>query len=187
MKMNGWAVAGLLFLMMVATGSFAQSAIKVSSPDFRNGGRIGMRQVFSGFGCSGGNVSPGIRWRHLPEGTKSIAVTAYDPDAPTGSGWWHWVVYNIPPSVRKLSPGAGSPDGRKLPGGSVQAVTDFGMKGYGGPCPPKGDLPHHYIFTVYALKAPHLKLPAGASPALVGYYLHMNMIGKGTLVGRYGR
>ncbi|MHB1287399.1 MAG: YbhB/YbcL family Raf kinase inhibitor-like protein [Leptospirales bacterium] len=186
MKMNRWTVVGLFSILMMSTGSFAQSSIKVTSTDFRNGGKIGMKQVFSGFGCSGGNVSPEIRWRHLPKGTKSIALTTYDPDAPTGSGWWHWVVYNLPPSVSELKRGEGSADGGNLPAGAIQAVTDFGKKGYGGPCPPKGDRPHHYIFTVYALKVAHLDLPPNASPALIGYYLHMNMIGKGTIVGRYG-
>lgn len=185
--MKRWIFSGVLVLLAMATVSYARGPIKVSSKDFGPGGTIRAKQVFSGFGCSGGNRSPELRWRHVPKGTRSLAVTAYDPDAPTGSGWWHWVAYNLPPSLRELPEGSGSPDGRKMPRGSVQAVTDFGMRGYGGPCPPKGDRPHHYVFTVYALKVPHLKLPANASPALVGYYLHMEMIGKGTLTGRYGQ
>ncbi|MHB8421362.1 MAG: YbhB/YbcL family Raf kinase inhibitor-like protein [Leptospirales bacterium] len=185
--MKRWMMAGVFFLMVTATDSFAQGQIKVSSSSFPPGGTIGAKQVFSGFGCSGGNRSPELRWTHVPKGTRSFALTAYDPDAPTGSGWWHWVVYNLPPSLRELPEGSGSSNGRKMPRGSVQGVTDFGKRGSGGPCPPKGDRPHHYVFTVYALKVPHLKLPANASPALVGYYLHMEMIGKGTLVGRYGQ
>ncbi|MDA8112494.1 MAG: YbhB/YbcL family Raf kinase inhibitor-like protein [Nitrospiraceae bacterium] len=167
--------------------SYASSGIRVTSTAFKNGGRIGEKYVFSGFGCKGRNVSPEIRWGTLPRGTKSVALTVYDPDAPTGSGWWHWVVYNIPPSVHELPEGVGTKEGRRLPAGAVQAVTDFGAPGYGGPCPPKGDRPHHYIITVYALKTPKLGVSPGASPAQVGYFLHFKTIGKGRLVGRYGR
>jgi hypothetical protein len=116
-----------------------------------------------------------------------VAVTVYDPDAPTGSGWWHWVVYDIPAGVHELKEGAGTKDGHRLPPGSRQAVTDFGAPGYGGPCPPKGDRPHHYIVTVYALKTAKLPVPSAASPAQIGYFLHFATIGKGRLVGRYGR
>ncbi len=174
-------------LIFAPTLSFALSPIRVTSSAFRNGGRIGSKYVFSGFGCTGKNVSPGIRWGRLPRGTKSVAVTVYDPDAPTGSGWWHWVVYDIPATVHALPEGAGTKDGHRLPAGSLQAVTDFGAPGYGGPCPPKGDRPHHYIVTVYALKTAKLPVSPTASPAQIGYFLHFATIGKGNLVGRYGR
>ncbi len=167
--------------------TFALSPIKVTSSSFRNGGRIGSKYVFSGFGCTGKNVSPEIRWGRLPRGTKSVAVTVYDPDAPTGSGWWHWVVYDIPATVHELPEGAGTKDGHRLPVGSLQAVTDFGAPGYGGPCPPKGDRPHHYIVTVYAIKTAKLPVGPTASPAQIGYFLHFATIGKGKIVGRYGR
>lgn len=167
--------------------AFSVQKLTVQSRDIRNGQTIANQYVFSGFGCSGKNVSPEVHWGHIPPGTKSLALTVYDPDAPTGSGWWHWVVYNLPPTLRGLPEGAGSKDGKGLPSGAVQAVTDFGFAGYGGPCPPPGDPPHHYIFTVYALKTPRLMLPPHPSPALVGYFIHMNMIGKGHFTGRYGR
>src|SRR5215211_2435737 len=105
--------------------------------------------VFNDFGCSGANHSPALSWSGAPAGTKSFAVTAYDPDAPTGSGWWHWVMYNIPASATGLAAGAGN--GRNAPSGSQQGMTDFGTKGYGGPCPPVGSKPHHYQFKVFAL------------------------------------
>jgi hypothetical protein len=177
----------IALLAFGVNGAWAGEKIQVGSRDIRNGHTIAGKFVFSRFGCSGQNISPEIHWSHLPPGTKSLALTVYDPDAPTGSGWWHWVVYNLPPSVRALPEGAGNRGGKGLPPGSRQAVTDFGYAGYGGPCPPPGDAPHHYLFTVYALKTSRLNLPPHPSPALVGYYIHMNMIGEGRFVGRYGR
>jgi Raf kinase inhibitor-like YbhB/YbcL family protein len=175
--------------MIVTTSAYAHRLMKMklTSTAFKYGKTIKNDNVFSGFGCSGKNVSPELKWYRVPKGTKSLALTAYDPNAPTGSGWWHWVVYNIPPTVTELPAGAGSADGKGLPAGAMQGTTDFGSPGYGGPCPPKGDRPHHYIFTIYALKTDKLDVPKNASPALIGYFIHANMIGKGVLVGRYGR
>lgn len=180
-------LCALGILMGFASGAQSAPLIKVTSSAFKNGGKISQKYVFSGFGCTGKNVSPEIRWGRVPSGTKSLAVTIYDPDAPTGSGWWHWVVYNIPPSVHKLPEGAGTKDGAMLPAGAVQAVTDFGAPGYGGPCPPKGDRPHHYIVMVYALNKADLGVGKGASPAEIGYFIHFSTLAKGRLVGRYGR
>jgi len=112
-------------------------------------------------GCNGQNISPALNWSNAPAGTKSFAVTAYDPDAPTGSGWWHWVMYNIPADATGLVAGAGN--GRNAPRGSQEGRTDFGSKGYGGPCPPAGDKPHHYHFTVFALKVDKLDVPGDAT------------------------
>ncbi|MDR3395731.1 MAG: YbhB/YbcL family Raf kinase inhibitor-like protein [Parasulfuritortus sp.] len=159
----------------------------LSSPEIKPGARIANEQVFKGFGCEGGNVSPELAWQGAPKGTKSLAVTAYDPDAPTGSGWWHWVVFNLPADTTGLKKGAGDPKANLMPAGAVQSHTDFGQTGYGGPCPPVGDKPHHYIFTVYALKVDKLPLDENSPAAMVGYYLHQNMLGKATLLGRYGR
>jgi len=114
-------------------------------------------------------------------------LTIYDPDAPTGSGWWHWVVINIPANVNKLPANAGAIHSTTLPAGAVQVRSDFGMAAWGGPCPPKGDKPHHYIFTVYALKTDKLDIPASASAALAGYMIHSNMLGKTSFTVRYGR
>lgn len=145
------------------------------------------KQVFNGFGCSGDNVSPALSWKNSPKGTKSFAITMYDPDAPTGSGWWHWVVYNIPPSVNHLVENAGDSNSKGLPIGSIQGRTDFGSVGFGGACPPVGDKPHRYQFTIYALNVERIAVPENASPALIGYMIHMNSLGSSKLQAKYGR
>jgi Raf kinase inhibitor-like YbhB/YbcL family protein len=175
-----------IILMMLPASIFAGD-FRVTSPTVKEHGTIGNEHVYNGFGCSGNNVSPELRWEQAPKGAKSFAVTVYDPDAPTGSGWWHWVIFNIPPAVSSLPLGAGKSDGSQAPQGSVQSVTDFGQQGYGGPCPPQGDKPHRYIFTVYALKVDQLALKKEASGAMVGFYLNQNALGKASLTATYGR
>ena len=155
------------------------------APDLSTKGRIAMTHVFNGMGCTGQNISPALEWANAPAGTKSFAVTAYDPDAPTGSGWWHWVMYNIPANVTSLAAGAGG--GRNAPRGSAQGRTDFGSKGYGGPCPPVGDKPHHYHFKVFALKVDKLDVPGDATAAYVGFNLHANTLATAQVTGLYGR
>lgn len=151
------------------------------------GGQATDKEVFNSFGCTGKNLSPQLSWANAPEGTKSFAVNMYDPDAPTGSGWWHWVVFDIPANVNELAEGAGDPTKNLAPKGCVQSVTDFGKPGYGGPCPPEGHGFHQYIVTVYALKTDKLGLDKNASPAMVGYYLNANTIAKASLVFYYKR
>jgi Raf kinase inhibitor-like YbhB/YbcL family protein len=158
----------------------------LTSPDIAPGGRIAEAQVFNSFGCKGGNVSPALAWSNAPEGTKSFAVLVHDPDAPTGSGWWHWLVYNIPASTSSLAAGAGDAQKNLLPAGAVQGRTDFGSAGYGGPCPPPGK-PHHYHFRLYALKVAKLDLPADASAAMLGFNVHAQSLGSAELTGLYGR
>ncbi|PWC34428.1 phosphatidylethanolamine-binding protein [Azospirillum sp. TSO35-2] len=162
-------------------------AFELRSPDFTANTPIPERNVFAGFGCTGGNQSPTLSWSEPPAGTRSLAATVYDPDAPTGSGWWHWVVFNLPVQTRALPAGAGDPAKPALPAGAVQSRTDFGGPGYGGPCPPQGDTPHRYIVTVHALKVESLPLPADASGAMVGFNLNAATIAKATLTARYGR
>jgi len=140
--------------------------------------------VFNNFGCSGANHSPALSWNGAPKDTKSFAVTVYDPDAPTGSGWWHWVVFNIPGSATNIAEGSGS--ATDLPAGAVESMTDFGKPGYGGPCPPPGN-PHRYIFTVHALKTDKLDLDEKASGAMVGFYLGQNTLARASVTLRYGR
>jgi len=148
-------------------------------------GRFPNAQFANGFGCQGGNVSPHIRWQGAPADTKSFVVTVYDPDAPTGSGWWHWVLADLPASVHELPLGAGSEPGQ-LPAGAVQFKHDGGQAGYLGACPPVGQT-HRYVITVHALKVAKLDLPASASPALVGFMSYVNGLGKASTTVLAGR
>jgi Raf kinase inhibitor-like YbhB/YbcL family protein len=158
----------------------------LGSPGIKSGGTLPEAQVFNDFGCKGKNVSPALKWSGAPEGTKSFAVTVYDPDAP-GSGWWHWVVYNIPGSATGLPEGAGSADGKGLPVGSAQVRNDFGAPGFGGACPPAGDKPHRYVFTVYALKTDKLDIPSEGTPAQVGAMIDASKLGAATFTANFGR
>jgi Raf kinase inhibitor-like YbhB/YbcL family protein len=159
----------------------------VASPDVKEGATMTNKQVFKGFGCSGENISPALTWKGAPAGTKGFAITMYDPDAPTGSGWWHWVVYNLPASTTSLPTGAGDPARKLMPPGSIQGRTDFGAPGYGGPCPPPGDKPHRYVFTIFALKLDKLAVPADATAAMIGFNLNANKLATATLTAKYGR
>ena len=161
------------------------AAFRLSAPDFISKGRIDVSHVFNGMGCTGQNISPALTWANPPAGTKSFAVTMYDPDAPTGSGWWHWVMYNIPANTLSLPAGAGN--GRNAPRGSTQGPTDFGSKGYGGPCPPVGDKPHHYHITVFALKVDKLDIPGNATSAYVGFNLNANKLATARVTGLFAR
>jgi Raf kinase inhibitor-like YbhB/YbcL family protein len=181
--MRKWRYFTILALFVSAHA--VAEGFAVTSSDIN--GQMADEQVFSGFGCSGGNLSPELKWEHPPAGTRSFAVTAYDPDAPTGSGWWHWVVFNLPADLRELKKGAGSADGKLLPEGSVQGRTDFGQVGYGGACPPAGDRPHRYVFTVFALDVDRLELGADVSPALVGFQLNQHALSRASLMAYYGR
>ena len=150
-------------------------------------GQLSLKQVYSGFGCTGENISPALSWEDAPKGTKSFAVTLYDPDAPTGSGWWHWVVFNIPATVSSLPSGAGSSDGKGLPKGALQGMTSYGAPGFGGACPPVGHGPHRYVFTVHALDVEALQANASATPALIGYLINRHTIQKASLISYYAR
>jgi Raf kinase inhibitor-like YbhB/YbcL family protein len=144
-------------------------------------------QYWNTFGCSGKNLSPDLSWSGAPAGTKSFAITLYDKDAPTGSGFWHWVAYNVPAKVNKIEAGAMS--SAKLPAGVIEGNTDLGKPGYFGPCPPVVDgvgRKHTYEFTVYALKTEKLDIPAGASPAFIGFNLWQNTLAKATLQASAG-
>ncbi|BDS10390.1 YbhB/YbcL family Raf kinase inhibitor-like protein [Aureispira anguillae] len=173
-----------LSFLLIANLSFAQT-FTLKSTDL--GGQATNKEVFDGFGCTGKNTSPQLSWENAPVGTQSFAITMYDPDAPTGSGWWHWVVFDIPKTVNVLKSNAGNITLDLMPEGVVQSLTDYGKTGYGGPCPPKKDGVHQYIITVYALKTPTLNLASSSNPALVGYYLNANAIQKASLVVYYER
>ncbi|MFO0583730.1 MAG: YbhB/YbcL family Raf kinase inhibitor-like protein [Anaeromyxobacter sp.] len=173
-----------LAAVALASPALAGGKLTVKSPELASG-KLADEQVFNGFGCSGGNVSPELSWTGAPKDAKSFVVTAYDPDAPTGSGWWHWVVYDIPAGTTSLAKGAGSGKAA-LPEGAKQGRTDFGAPGFGGACPPPGK-PHRYVFTVYALKADKLEVPADASPAMIGFMTRANALASGSITATYGR
>ncbi|MBZ8143612.1 YbhB/YbcL family Raf kinase inhibitor-like protein [Rubrivivax gelatinosus] len=158
----------------------------VQLPDMADG-RVATAQFANmpAMGCTGANVSPRVVWRDVPAGTQSLVVTMYDPDAPTGSGWWHWVVANIPASTNELPSGAGN-DASKLPAGAVQINTDAGRPGYGGPCPPVGQT-HRYVITVTALKVARLDLPPFATPAMLSFMSMPHRLGQAVFTARGGR
>ncbi|WBY03027.1 YbhB/YbcL family Raf kinase inhibitor-like protein [Ramlibacter tataouinensis] len=157
------------------------------SPDFADQAKLPMDFVHSAMGAGGQNVSPALQWEDAPPGTKSFALTMYDPDAPTGSGWWHWVVYDIPADATQLPRGAGAAGGAQLPSGARLGRTDFGSKEYGGAAPPPGHGPHRYIFTLYALNTDKLDVPADASAAMVGFMIHFAKLGEAKLTATYER
>jgi Raf kinase inhibitor-like YbhB/YbcL family protein len=170
--------------LLTAASTYAQTFTLTSKSV---GGQATEQQVFNSFGCTGKNMSPELSWAHAPAGTKSYAITMYDPDAPTGSGWWHWVVFDIPAGTSALPEGAGTTGQAGLPAGAVQSMTDFGAPGYGGPCPPPGHGPHQYMVTVFALDTDKLGLDAKASAPMVGFNLKQHMLAKASLVFYYGR
>ena len=184
--MRGMAVAGVALALGLLGSGAARADFTVTSPDISEGGTFKNEQVANVFGCKGDNMTPGLSWSGAPAGTKSYAVTVYDPDAPTGSGFWHWVVFNIPVGVTSLPKGPGGPK-TKVPKGAVQVRTDYSMTGWGGPCPPPGDKPHHYAVTVYAVDSDKLGPDKNASPAVVGFYLHFHSLAKATINATYGR
>ena len=183
MKRSGIRLSLALALALAAQASWA-AGMKLTSPDFKDKGTLPNEQIFNSFGCTGGNLSPELHWTKGPEGTLSYALSVYDPDAPTGSGWWHWVVFDIPANVTSLPKGFKADDASIA--GLIQSRTDFGKPGYGGPCPPPGK-PHHYIFKVFALKTKTLGLTADVSPAMVGFYIWQNKLGEAQLVGMYSK
>lgn len=185
--MTRLAATAFALLLATSTAAHAQGAFRLTSPDVAEGAAIKAEQVFNGFGCSGQNVSPALQWTGAPAGAKSFALIVHDPDAPTGvGGFTHWIVYNIPATATGLDKGAGSAPG-KLPAGAAQATTSFGAAGWGGPCPPAGDKPHRYVFTLYALNTDKLTLPPNATQALAGFTINGAKMATATLTANYGR
>ncbi len=168
-------------LLMLSTNLFAEG-FYLDSTDVR--GQISNDQVFNSFGCSGKNISPQLNWHNAPQGTKSFAVTMYDPDAPTGSGWWHWLVFNIDKSVEIIKTGASK---QAMPAAAIESMTSYGSRGFGGACPPAGDKPHRYIITVYALDIEKIDQTGDARPELIGFFLNRHAIAKASIMAYYGR
>lgn len=160
---------------------------RIWSDRFPHNGFMPKEQEFDdhSFGVDGSNLSPALQWADPPAETKSFALTVYDPDAPTGSGFWHWVVVNIPADVRALADGAGKADGSLLPAGALQVRNDYGTVGFGGAAPPRGDKPHRYIFRIHALKVDKLPLTADSTNAVARFMIHLNEIDSATYTGLY--
>jgi Raf kinase inhibitor-like YbhB/YbcL family protein len=163
----------IAFLVLASTPAPSAEPFRLTSNDVSEGQPLGLIHHLNGFGCTGGNFSPALQWSGVPGGTKSFVITLYDPDATSGSGWWHWSVYNIPVSVTSLPRNAGAGEG--IPKGAVQGMTDFGGYGFAGACPPSGQV-HRYEFRVHALSVEQLELPENATPAMVGFMTRANAI-----------
>ncbi|MBX3737362.1 MAG: kinase inhibitor [Candidatus Didemnitutus sp.] len=195
-SLTGWLTRFLAALLTVGLIGFSFAAkdlaarselpatFRLLSTELTAGGRLPEAQVLDGFGYHGGNRSPHLRWENAPAGAKSFVVTLYDPDAPTGSGWWHWVVIDLPADTRELTAGASGQVGA-LPRGAREMRTDFGTARYGGAAPPPGPA-HRYVFTVHALDVSRLDVPDDASAAMVGFFVHQHALGSATLTVNYG-
>jgi len=175
------AIAQLIFLAFSAN---ADTELLLSSKDIAEGDLLNNAQVLNGFGCEGSNQSPHLEWSGAPEETKSFAITAYDPDAPTGSGWWHWIVYDLDASVNALEKDSGNEANHRMPAGAKHGRNDFGYFGYGGACPPAGEV-HRYQFNLHALDIKKLPVGTDASAAMLGYFIHMHSIGTAQIEARY--
>ena len=186
-KISVFTILTGFFGFILASVSYAGVAtppMTLKSDSFVSGSRISLNQAFNGWGSNGKNLSPQLSWSGVPPKAKSLAITMYDPDAPTGSGWWHWIVYDIPASFTSLPEGAST--NPQLVGGT-EGPNDYGTTNYGGPCPPPGDKPHRYIITLWALNIEKLPLGEKVTPAMIGFYLNQHKISKATITGLYSR
>jgi Raf kinase inhibitor-like YbhB/YbcL family protein len=183
------ALTALLFYLLPIVVMGADTPpFSLSSSEFAPGRPIPMLHVFNATGCTGGNRSPALEWRNVPAETQSFAITMFDLDEHgSPSGWWHWVVYDLPSTTRTLPENAGSDKKPALPNGTIQGRTDFGNDAYDGPCPDKGDGPHRYVITIYALKVAKLPVSREASGAMVSYTVREYLLAKATLTSTYAR
>ena len=194
------AVAAPPFVFLACHSDAQTPTFTLSSPDL-TGNTFTTKFILNGFGCTGQNVSPQLVWSGIPAGTRSLQLQVHDPDAPTGAGFWHWAVYDIPPTTSGLAQGAGNSPAT-LPAGSYGGNTDFmdtgatgGNGNYGGPCPPAGDPPHRYNFTLYALSVDHVAdaggIPKTGTASLFSFVINKGvgpaLLGKATFTATYGR
>lgn len=187
--MKFFNIVFLLFFVSCAINNANSSGVdfKIRSNDIKGGTLIKDLHIFNGFGCKGQNISPQISWNSVPPRTQSFALSVYDPDAPTQSGWWHWLVLNIPRNYKELPQGFGTENKFNLADGIIQIRNDFSTFSFGGPCPPLGDKKHRYIFTLYALSAKKIDLKEDSSPALASYMINQYVLGKAIIESIYQR
>jgi Raf kinase inhibitor-like YbhB/YbcL family protein len=183
-RLSRMSVALLMTLAVVAT---ADEEFKLESPDIGPDKELAEEFTYDAFGCNGNNQSFALSWSGAPVGTQSFAVTFYDPDALRGKGFWHWFVINIPATATELPRGAGTRDNSKLPPGARQLRNSFNKISYGGSCPRRGDQPHNYVVTIYALKTRKLEVPADALAEEALPVVEVNALAKATLTYKYGR
>lgn len=177
-----------LLAAMVGTSTLQAQTFTLHSADIAPGQTIAKPFVYNGFGCTGGNMSPALTWSNPPKGTKSLAITVHDPDAPNGdAGFWHWIVLDLPAQTTQIDRGVGGVGGKNLPKGARQIATDFGSPGWGGPCPPTGDKPHRYEFTVYALRVAQVTLPAKTKTFAAVDAIKASALAKASFTALYGR
>ena len=192
MQYESRRAASIMLLAALSAAAIAAdkpaARFELHSPDAQL--KVGMPMVYvaNEFGCTGGNTSPPLAWRNAPAGTRSFVVTLFDRDErSTPSGWWHWVLYDIPANVDHLAAGAGAENGKTLPPGALHGRTDLGNAAYHGPCPDKGDPPHRYVFTIYALGIDKLPVSAGSSGAMVTSTTRDSLLGKAVFVAHFAR
>ena len=172
----------ILSMLLVFSLSYAGN-FTLQSDDLS--GQLTKKQEFDGFGCSGKNISPDLKWSNAPKGTKSFAILMYDKDAPTGSGWWHWSVFNIPSSTTSISSNASKL--KLLPKGTLEGTNDYGLVGFGGACPPEGHGDHAYVITLHALDIEKLDINTKTNQAVVGYMINAHTIQKSSIISYYKR
>ena len=157
------------------------------SADFQDNGTLSNAHEFNSFGGKGKNLSPQLEWENPPSDTKSFAFTLYDFDAPTGSGFWHWVIFNIPSDVRAIEQNAGDLSNKLAPSGAIQVRNDYGSHGFGGPCPPPGDKPHRYEFVLYALDIEKLDVDEQCTNAIARFLILQHSLGSARILAYYKR
>ncbi|WP_068264943.1 YbhB/YbcL family Raf kinase inhibitor-like protein [Janibacter limosus] len=161
------------------------ASFEVTSESFAEGETLSDAQVFDDWGFTGDNRSPQLTWRGAPEGTKSFAISCFDPDAPTPAGFWHWTVVGIPAGTTSLPEGAGAEGGAHLPQGAFMTVTDYGSKAFGGAAPPQGDIAHRYVFAVHALDTADLGIADSVSCTVAAFNYLQHTIGRAVITGTY--
>ncbi|HYZ15667.1 MAG TPA: YbhB/YbcL family Raf kinase inhibitor-like protein [Candidatus Acidoferrum sp.] len=176
-----------LAALACASPAAASAPFTLASATFADGGTIPHSAVYNAAGCDGANISPELHWSNAPHDARSFVLVVFDPKAQGGTGWYHWLAFDIPAALQSLPAGAGDPRSGKTPREIVFGRNDYGAPAYGGPCPPQGDGPHPYQFTIYALRVAHVPGGSGTTGTAVGALLRGEIVAHATLTGYYGR